>query len=90
MTNNRLNIIDVINDFARKLMIISEKLPPEFYFSLGLSDELLLLYKEEMTKQFTNASIIYMHGQPVKELTYEHVYTPTTGHLIIKEFNKKT
>lgn len=92
MPNNKLNLIETIDEFAQKLMIISEKLPPEFYFSLGLSKELIDLYRNEMDKEFAGI-VTYLSNKedkPIKALLYNNVYRPTMGHLRIKEFNNKS
>ncbi len=37
--SQKLEILKSLENFARDLMIISDKLPPDFYLEIGLSPE---------------------------------------------------
>lgn len=88
--SQKLEILKSLENFARDLMIISDKLPPDFYLEIGLSPELLNQFHNEMDKKYGNL-FIYTAETGVlrdKRPIFNSWYSAETGHLSIKGLKK--
>jgi hypothetical protein len=86
----KLEILRSLERFAQDLMVMSEKLPSDFYLEIGLPTELLKKFHDEMDKKYENL-FIYTAETGVlrdKRPVFNSWYSPEMGHLSIKELKK--
>jgi hypothetical protein len=88
--SHKLEILKSLERFAQDLMVMSDKLPPDFYLEIGLPQELLNQFHDEMDKKYENL-FIYTAETGVlrdKKPVFNSWYSAETGHLSIKGLKK--
>jgi hypothetical protein len=88
--SHKLEILKSLERFAQDLMVMSDKLPADFYLEIGLPPELLNQFHNEMDKKYEHL-FIYTAETGVlrdKRPVFNSWFSPEMGHLFIKGLKK--